>query len=137
MDKNIIKSGIEKEAIFEYARSSGPGGQNVNKLNTKARIRWDFKNSNLIDEFQKQLIKTRLKNKITSTGELIIESQKTRSQQQNKENALEQITELVNKALIKIKARKPIKISKAVKERRLEQKKKHSLKKQLRVKIKY
>ncbi len=137
MDLKQLKEIIEKTAFFEYARSSGPGGQNVNKRKTKARIRLSFKNSTLFTDEEKQLIESKLQNRIIANGELIIESQQYRSQKQNEESALNLMTKLIAETLKKEKPRKKTKIPRRIKEQRLEAKKKHSSKKQLRQKIQY
>jgi len=132
-----IKEIIKKEGNFEYIRSSGPGGQNVNKRKTKVRIKLDFKKSALFTEEEKKLIELKLQNRINKDGEFIIESQQYRSKNQNEKTATNIMAELIAKALIKEKPRKKTKIPKHIKEQRLEEKKKNSLKKQLRQKIQY
>lgn len=127
----------ENELGIKYVRSSGPGGQKVNKTSTKAQVRWNLDNSRILTEEQKSLARSRLENLLTKEGDIIIENDKTRSQPQNKEKAISRLNELVNQALKKKKKRIPTKPSKAAKEKRLEEKKRQSEKKKARQKIKY
>ena len=119
----------EKEIKIKFIRSSGPGGQNVNRRATKVQIHWNIVKSKVLTEKQRFLICKNLKNLITKTGEIIIEDETTRSQAQNREIAIEKLHKIINNALKKKKKRIPTKPSKKVKERILEAKKKHSQKK--------
>jgi len=119
----------EKEIKIKFIRSSGPGGQNVNRRATKVQIHWNIVKSKVLTEKQRFLIYKNLKNLITKTGEIIIEDETTRSQAQNREIAIEKLHKIINNALKKKKKRIPTKPSKKVKERILEAKKKHSQKK--------
>lgn len=125
----------ENEIVFEYFRSSAPGGQNVNKVSSGVRLRWNIEKSLSLSEEEKRRIKKKLKNKITKEGDLILESQEERSQFQNKKRVLERFYNLIEKAFEPEKERKEIKISQKAKERRLEEKKKISQKKKERAKI--
>lgn len=122
----------ENEFEIKFVRSSGPGGQNVNKTATKAQVRWNLDNSQILIEEQKNLVRSRLKNLLTKEGSIIVENDETRHQPQNKTNAISRLNELVNQALKKKKKRIPTKPSKAAKERRLEEKKRVSEKKKSR-----
>ncbi len=119
----------EDEIKIKFIRSSGPGGQNVNRRATKVQIHWNIVKSKVLTEKQRFLIYKNLKNLITKTGEIIIEDETTRSQAQNREIAIEKLHKIINNALKKKKKRIPTKPSKKVKERILEAKKKHSRKK--------
>jgi len=119
----------EDEIKIKFIRSSGPGGQNVNRRATKVQIHWNIVKSKVLTEKQRFLICKNLKNLITKTGEIIIEDETTRSQAQNREIAIEKLHKIINNALKKKKKRIPTKPSKKVKERILEAKKKHSRKK--------
>lgn len=119
----------EDEIKIKFIRSSGPGGQNVNRRATKVQIHWNIVKSKVLTEKQRFLICKNLKNLITKTGEIIIEDETTRSQAQNREIAIEKLHKIINNALKKKKKRIPTKPSKKVKERILEAKKKHSQKK--------
>jgi ribosome-associated protein len=121
---------FELEFIFSSSRSSGPGGQNVNKVNTKIELRFNIPVSVLLSEEEKILLMEKLKNRIYSEGELIIVSQDDRSQLKNKENAISKFYQLLQHALTPQKKRKPTKPTLASRHRRLENKRRHSEKKQ-------
>ncbi len=127
---NYIPFGqLDSEIKFSFSRSSGPGGQSVNKLNTKAELRFSVSESALISEERKQIILEKLKGYINQEGELLIVSQASRSQLQNKENAIEKFYELLNKILTPKKRRIKTKASRASKEKRLQAKKQQGEKK--------
>ncbi len=125
------------EITEKFSRSSGAGGQNINRVSTKAEARWKVNASKAFTSEEKEKIKRFLANKINAKGELIIVSQKERSQIKNREQAIERLNNLVKSALIPKKKRKPTKPTKASKERRLQSKKRLSEKKKLRSKKEY
>jgi ribosome-associated protein len=112
-----------REFIFSASRSSGPGGQNVNKVSTKVELRFDIPRSILLSEEEKALLMLKLRKKISAEGFLIIVSQSERSQLKNKEKAIEKFYLLVTKALTPVKKRKKSRPSAASKEKRLDDKK--------------
>ena len=118
------------EFQFLTSRSSGVGGQNVNKVETKVEILFDVENSQLLTATQKQKVFAKLKNKIDSEGLLHIVSQAHRSQLKNKEDAIEKFYDLIEKAVKVQKARKPTKPSRSSIEKRLKEKKINSQRKQ-------
>ena len=118
------------EFTFTFSRSSGPGGQNVNRVSTKVELRFDIMATQLLDENEKQLILEKLKNKINSNGELIIVSQSERTQAKNRERAIEKFYELIQNVLKPVKKRVPSKPTRGAVEKRLDQKRKLSEKKQ-------
>jgi ribosome-associated protein len=123
---------FSSEFTFATSRSSGPGGQNVNKVNSKVELRFSVEQSILLSDREKQIILIKLKNRINSEGELIITVQTDRSQLKNKEEAIEKFRELLNKALTPRKLRRATRPTKASVEKRLETKKLTSEKKALR-----
>lgn len=130
-----MKIDITKEIEFRTARSSGSGGQNVNKVETMVEGRWLINASEFLNEDQKQIILVKLANRINKHGELLIRSQTDRTQSGNKASVIERMNELVFQSLIKKKARIATKVSKASKEKRLESKKKDSFNKSFRKKL--
>jgi ribosome-associated protein len=121
---------FDPELEFSTSRSSGPGGQNVNKVNTKVELRFNIIASILLSDDEKDLLMEKLKNRINSLGKLIIVSQEERSQLKNKENAIRKFYQLIQKTLIPPKSRKPTGPTLASRHRRLEEKRKLSEKKQ-------
>jgi ribosome-associated protein len=112
----------ERELQIDFVRASGPGGQNVNKVATAAQLRFDVNASSLPDEVKARL--THLAgNRITSDGVLLIEAKRFRTQEQNREDALQRFVDLVRKALVPPKPRKRTKPTAASKARRLKEKK--------------
>jgi ribosome-associated protein len=110
------------ELLFAASRSSGAGGQNVNKVNTKVELRFIISTSLLLTDDEKQIILKKLSSKISLDGVLIIVSQTERSQLKNKNKTIEKFYQLIEKALTPRKKRKPTKPTAASKEKRLEKK---------------
>lgn len=131
----ITSNQLLPELEFSTSRSSGPGGQNVNKVNSKVILRWHIKNSTTITEEQKDLLLKKLAPYITQEGELMVTSQESRSQFDNKENVIIKLDALLKKAFTKPKARRATKPTKSSKVKRVESKKRHAEKKQWRKKL--
>ena len=127
---------FQHELSYKTSRSSGSGGQNVNKVETSVTVLWKVEDSAVFTESEKERILLKLKNKINAEGILQTTVSESRTQLQNKKIATEKIQELVNKSLIVPKKRIATKPSRAKVEKRLESKKKLSEKKENR-KFKY
>jgi ribosome-associated protein len=123
------KKELEKELVFIATRSSGPGGQHVNKVSSKVELRFNIPESRVFNDDEKQQLLHKLKNKINDDGILFLTSQETRSQLKNKEKVLEKFLVLILKSLTPAKKRIPTKPTKSSNSKRLESKKKHSDKK--------
>jgi len=116
----------EHEMRVSFSRSSGAGGQNVNKTSTKVVVHWPIGKSRVFTWEEKQRIFLKLTNRINFNGELVVSSEEERSQPQNRAKAVARLRALVVQALRVPKKRRPTKPTKISKIRRLETKKKHS-----------
>ena len=123
---------LAPELEFATSRSSGPGGQNVNKVNSKVTLRWNVKDSTLLTAEEKELLLQKLSSRLTTDGALLMVAQEKRSQLQNREEALLKLERLLKHAFTKRKKRKATKPSKSAVQSRLNKKKKHSDKKKWR-----
>lgn len=123
---------LNHELDFTASRSEGPGGQNVNKVNSKITLRWDIANSSMVTDEEKKQIIEKLSSFITKDGVLILSAQDKRSQLQNKEAVIQKLDWLLIKAFEVKKQRKPTKPTKAAKDERIRKKKLRGEKKQWR-----
>lgn len=119
------------EIYFTFARSSGPGGQNVNKVNSKAILHWNVVHSRLSEPVRRRF-RSRFANRIREDGEVLIQSDTYRDQPRNKEECFRRLDEMLATVAKPPKRRRPTKPTRASKERRLTTKKKQSEKKKLR-----
>ena len=116
-------------------RSSGPGGQNVNKVATKVLLRFDLQGSHSLSPAVKARLRALAHGRIDAEGSLRIVSQKTRDQSRNLQDALDRLAELVRRALIVPRARRPTKPTRAARTRRMDDKQRQSRKKSLRAQV--
>ena len=122
----------EAELSFEFSRSGGPGGQNVNKVNSKVALRFNVGASPSLSDFQKGLIREKLGARITADGELLITCSEHRTQTQNREAAVHRFAALLASALKRPKVRRATKPTRGSQERRLADKQRRSQTKRLR-----
>ena len=123
MDAEAVRKWIEDHGEETFSRSSGPGGQNVNKVSTKALLRVPLGSLEGVTEGERLRLFDKLKNKLTTEGDLVIQAQDERSQLLNRELAVERMVHTIVQALHREKPRKKTKPTKASKERRLTAKK--------------
>jgi ribosome-associated protein len=123
---------IIKELNFKAIRSSGAGGQHVNKTSSKIELTFDLENSTSLNDNEKEVLKTKLSSKLTNENVLIIFCEETRSQHRNKDLAVKRFLDLLRMNLIRPKIRRKTKPSKNSIKRKAETKKRTSVKKALR-----
>jgi ribosome-associated protein len=122
------------ELRFEFSRSSGPGGQNVNKVETKVRLLFDVRGSRSLTSGQRSRIEERLATRITKDGVLHVSSQRHRTREANRRATIERFVELMADALEEAEPRVRTKVPRAQRKRRLESKRQRSQKRALRAK---
>ena len=130
------KENILKEVHFKASRSSGAGGQHVNKVSSRVELYFDLEHSTALSENEKQLLKQKVASKLTKENCLIISCETTRSQHRNKEIALQKFLQLIAENLARPKKRRPTKPTKVSLRRRSETKQRTAAKKTLRKKPK-
>jgi ribosome-associated protein len=130
--EELIARNFENEFVYSASRSSGPGGQNINKVNTKVELRFSITNSLLLSDDEKELISRKLKNKMNKDGELILSAQSERTQLKNKTLVTRKFFLVVSKALTAQKTRRSTSPSISSINKRLEEKHQKGNKKNLR-----
>ena len=123
------KKGLIQEIKLKAVRSSGPGGQHVNKVSTKVELTFDVENSNALSLAEKERIYNKIANRLTKANVLILHSDESRSQHKNKEYITKRFLDLMEFALAVPKKRRKTKPSRSSIEKRLKSKKKDALKK--------
>lgn len=127
MDESFLPAGPVRiplsELSFRFARSGGPGGQNVNKVETKVEVRFTPRLSGALSPEQVERIERRLASRLTKDGELVVVSERTRFRERNRRDALERLRSLIEEALREPRPRRPTRPTRASRERRLSDKK--------------
>lgn len=118
MDTNLLKT----ELTYKYVRSSGSGGQHVNKVSSKAELYFDLQNSAAFNDYEKQKLSEFLQNRLTKDGVLMLASDESRSQFRNKAIVTRRFLELIEDGLKEDKKRIPTRIPRSVVKKRLKNK---------------
>jgi ribosome-associated protein len=124
----------ESEIQLAFVQGSGPGGQNVNKVASQVQLRFDVNSPSLPDYVRSRLMNI-AGNRITNSGELVINAQRYRTQEQNRQDAIDRLVELIREAVVPPKKRKRTHPTRASKRKRLESKRRHSEIKRLRRRV--
>ena len=122
----------ENELVFKFSRSSGPGGQNVNKVNTRVTLLFDLANSTNLSDVQKKRILKQLAGRASKDGVIRVVSQRYRTQKANRRAVVERLQKLLSSAMETKAVRKKTKVPRSAKRQRLEEKKRRSILKQQR-----
>ena len=127
----------DSELSLSFVRSSGPGGQNVNKVATAVQLRFDLARSTALAEPVKTRLRALAGRRLTADGAILIVARNHRTQDQNRREALQRLTELIARALVAPKVRRPTKPTRASRERRLEHKTRRQQAKQMRARVRW
>jgi ribosome-associated protein len=127
----------DDDFAWSFVRASGPGGQNVNKVATAAQLRFDLAGTTSLEPEVKQRLRSLAGRRVTDDGALIIMARNQRTQEGNRREALERLTDLVRRALVVPKARKATRPTRAARERRLESKTQRRATKHLRGRVRW
>jgi len=114
---------LKKELKYRTSRSSGPGGQHVNKVESRVELLWYLEESNCLSKTEKSRFRMRQGFRLTEDGVLILAGEKYRSQHRNREEVTERFLDLISASIVPIKKRKPTKPTRASQERRIKKKK--------------
>ncbi len=114
---------LHRETIYKTSRSSGPGGQHVNKTESRVELSWNLLESVCLNEDQKQLVKQRLVSRLTNKGMLVLTCEKHRSQYRNKAEVTKRFLALIEASLVTLKKRKPTRPTRSSVEMRINNKK--------------
>ena len=112
-----------REVEYRTSRSSGPGGQHVNKTESRVELLWSPQKSDCLSEAQKMMVAGRLGNRITDEGVLILVSEKYRSQHRNRADVIERFLDLIQTSLVPVKKRRPTRPTRSSVEKRIKSKK--------------
>ena len=127
----------DSDLSFAFVRASGPGGQNVNKVSSAVQLRFDMAGSTALSDSVKNRLRALAGRRLTDDGAILIIARNQRSQEHNRREALERLTELVQRALVPPKTRKATKPTRASRERRLEHKTRQQQTKQRRKQVRW
>jgi len=127
----------DRDLSFSFVRASGPGGQNVNKVSSAVQLRFDLAGTTSLDEAVKRRLRALAGRRVSEDGSLLIVARNHRTQEQNRREALARLTDLIQRALVEPKVRRPTRPTAASRERRLRNKIRSGTRKRLRSKVQW